>query len=127
MAKKRIEVEDIDKQKFEALVKLGLSNQELVEFFMTNGGQLWSWVKRTYNTRSPLVVIKKIRIEGKIEFMMKQRKLAEKNQTVSIWIGKNYYDQTDESESDKSTDYEDLNPLVALLKDDEENGNDSND
>lgn len=108
----------IDKDKFEYLVKLGLSNEEIVDFFMTNSAKMWSWIKKTYNTKRPLVILKKMRTEGKIDFLVKQRKLAEKNPAVSIWLGKNYYSQTDEKVQDNANDYEDLNPLSELLKDD---------
>ena len=120
MAKKRVTTDLIDKQKFESLVRLGLSHEELIQFFMVNSGQLWQWIKLTYNTRTPLVLLKKIRVEGKVDFLLKQRKLAEKNPSMSIWFGKNYYDQKDELQENESADYEDLNPLVELLKDDSE-------
>ena len=85
---------------------------------MTNSAKMWSWIKKTYNTKRPLVILKKMRTEGKIDFLVKQRKLAEKNPAVSIWLGKNYYSQTDEKVQDNANDYEDLNPLSELLKDD---------
>ena len=126
MSKKKVTPELIDKQKFESIVRLGLSTEELIEFFMVNSGQLWQWIKVTYDTRSPLVLLKKMRVEGKIDFLAKQRKLAEKNPAMSIWFGKNYYEQSDEKESNTEADYEDLNPLINLLKDDDNDGN-SND
>lgn len=125
MAKKKVTPELIDKQKFEAVVHLGLTNEELIEFFMVNSAQLWHWIKLVYQTSRPLCVLKKMRVEGKIEFMAKQRKLAEKNPTISIWLGKNYYGQVDEKEAAGGPDFEDLNPLVRLLKDDDDG--DSND
>lgn len=127
MAKTKTTPETIDKAKFELLVKLGLTSEELIEYFMVNSSQLWSWIKQVYNVRKPLVLLKKMRVEGKIDFMAKQRKLAERNPAVSIWIGKNYYDQNAEKEesSGGANDYEDLNPLYNLLKDDDdENSND---
>ena len=125
MAKTKVTPELIDKQKFEAIVRLGLTNEELIEFFMINSAQLWHWIKLVYHTTRPLLVLKKMRVEGKIDFMAKQRKLAEKNPTISIWLGKNYYGQVDEKESDNGPDFEDLNPLANLLKDDDDgNGND---
>lgn len=117
MAKKKVTADLIEKTKFESVVRLGLTHEELIEFFMINSGQLWQWIKLVYNTKSPLVMLKKIRMEGKVEFLSKQRRLAEKNPSMSIWFGKNYYDQRDEIESSQSVDYEDLNPLVELLKD----------
>lgn len=123
MAKTKTTPETIDKAKFELLVKLGLTSEELIEYFMVNSSQLWSWIKQVYNVRKPLVLLKKMRVEGKIDFMAKQRKLAERNPAVSIWIGKNYYDQNvdREEEGSGSGDYEDLNPLAEMLKDDNDN------
>lgn len=123
MAKTKTTPETIDKAKFELLVKLGLTSEELIEYFMVNSSQLWSWIKQVYNVRKPLVLLKKMRVEGKIDFMAKQRKLAERNPAVSIWIGKNYYDQNAEKEevSGGANDYEDLNPLAEMLKDDDDN------
>lgn len=123
MAKTKTTPETIDKAKFELLVKLGLTSEELIEYFMVNSSQLWSWIKQVYNVRKPLVLLKKMRVEGKIDFMAKQRKLAERNPAVSIWIGKNYYDQNAEKDevNGGGNDYEDLNPLAELLKDDNDN------
>lgn len=118
MAKTKIEVSLIDKQKFEQLVRLGMNDLEIMNLFMVNSYQLYAWVKRAYDTKHPMVLIKKLRAEGKAEFLIKQRKLAEKNAAMSIWFGKNFYDQTDSKEIDTSADYEDLNPLTELLKDD---------
>ena len=126
MAKHKVTPNTIDKQKFEALVRLGLTTEELIEFFMVNSGMLWSWIKQVYNTRTPLVLLKKMRVEGKVEFLTKQRKLAEKNPAMSIWFGKNYYDQSDEREEQNVADFEDLNPLIKLLKEDDDDAN-SND
>ena len=36
MAKKKVTPETIDKAKFESLVHLGLSTEELIQFFMVN-------------------------------------------------------------------------------------------
>ena len=101
MAKTKITVESINKQEFEKLVRLGLSNEELIEFFMINSSQLWSWIKQAYETRKPLVILKKIRVQGKIDFLNSQRLLAMKDHVVSIWVGKNYYNQTDQKEEEK--------------------------
>ena len=126
MAKHKVTPTTIDKQKFEALVRLGLTTEELIEFFMVNSGMLWSWIKMVYQTRTPLVLLKKMRVEGKVEFLTKQRKLAEKNPAMSIWFGKNYYDQSDEREEQNVTDFEDLNPLIKLLKEDDDDANSNN-
>ena len=126
MSKKRVTPELIDKQKFESLVRLGLSNEELYTFFMCSGGALMQWIKVSYSTKQPWCLLKKMRVEGKIDFLLKQRKLAEKNPAMAIWFGKNYYEQSDEKVEETATDYEDLNPLITLLKEDDDNANDNN-
>ena len=126
MAKTKTTPELIDKAKFESLVHLGLTTEELIEFFMINSSQLWSWIKQVYKVRKPMVLLKKLRVEGKIDFLAKQRKLAERNPAMAIWFGKNYFDQTDGKEEAEQADYEDLNPLVKLLKEDEEDANSNN-
>lgn len=120
MSKVKVTLDTIDKKQFESLVAIGLTNEELVQFFMINEFIMWNWIKKAYHTKSPLVVLKKIRVQSKADFLLKQRKLAEKNPTISIWLGKNYYDQTDEKEDARTLDdFEDLNPLAELLKDNE--------
>ena len=128
MAKKKITIDSIDKTKFEGVVHLGLSTEEICDFFTINTSQLWSWIKQAYDTRSPMVTLKKIRVEGKIEFLSSQRRLAQKNPAMAIWFGKNYYDQTDGKEEAEFHDFEDLSPLVELLKEEDENqdGNSNN-
>ena len=126
MAKKKVTADLIDKAKFESLVHLGLSTEELYTFFMVSSGALMQWIKIVYATKSPLVLLKKMRVEGKVDFLVKQRKLAERNPAMAIWFGKNYYDQTDSKEEAEANDYEDLNPLVELLKEDDDNGNSNN-
>ena len=125
MAKKKVTPDLIDKAEFEKIVFLGIDYNEIMDYFMVNSAQFWAWVRKAYDTKSPLVVIKKLRVQGKIDFMAKQRKLAEKNPAATIWFGKNYYNQTDEKFEETGNDYEDLNPLIQLLKDDEDgNSND---
>lgn len=126
MAKKKVTPELIDKAKFESLVHLGLTTEELYTFFMVSNGALMQWIKLVYETRSPLVLLKKMRVEGKVDFLVKQRKLAERNPSMSIWFGKNYYDQKDSKEEAEAHDFEDLNPLVELLKEDDEDANSNN-
>lgn len=126
MAKKKVTEELIDKAKFESLVHLGLTTEELYTFFMVSNGALMQWIKLVYKTRSPLVLLKKMRVEGKVDFLVKQRKLAERNPSMSIWFGKNYYDQKDSKEEAEAHDFEDLNPLVELLKEDDEDANSNN-
>lgn len=106
----------IDKGKFEAMVRMQMTDEELEQFFGITSGQLYKWVKKTYHVKSPLTQIKKLRMEGKVAFLSRQFTLAKTNPTIAIWIGKNYFGQTDEAESGNKDEIEDLTPLADLLK-----------
>lgn len=126
MARVKVTADLIDKNKFESIVHLGLADQKICDFFMVSMGALMQWIKKAYNTKSPYLVLKKIRVEGEMDFLAKQRKLGERNAAMSIWFGKNYFDQTDGKEEAEFHDFEDLSPLVELLKEDTEDGNSNN-
>lgn len=105
----------IDKNKFEICVQGGLSDQEICDFFMVKMQSLLGWIKVVYRTNHPLMYIKKLRATAKLQFNLEQRKLAKNNTTLSIWVGKNQFGQTDGTEKTESADVEDLSPLVKLL------------
>lgn len=105
----------IDKEKFEKCVQGGLNDQEICDFFMVKIQSLCGWIKVVYKTNHPLLYIKKLRATAKLEFNLEQRKVAKRNPTLSIWVGKNQFGQTDGSAKTESADIEDLSPLVKLL------------
>ena len=105
----------IDKNKFEICVQGGLSDQEICDFFMVKMQSLLGWIKVVYKTNHPLMYIKKLRATAKLQFNLEQRKVAKNNPTLSIWVGKNQFGQTDGTEKSESADIEDLSPLVKLL------------
>lgn len=116
----------IDKAKFESMVRMQLTDEELYQFFGVSSGQLYKWVKATYKVKSPLTQIKKLRMEGKVAFLAQQFNLAKNNAAIAIWIGKNYFGQTDETESGNKAEIEDLTPLADLIRMEKKDGN-SND
>ena len=133
---KRIKVTEdlINKDKFEAALKVGMNDEGILNLFCINLAALYKWVKMVYKTHHPVVQIKKIRAEGELAFRANQFKLAQKNPALSIWIDKTWYGRKDESEDDiPMNDTEDLNPLLELLREDpadqkkEEPNVDSND
>ena len=117
----------IDIKQFEQMVKMQMTDEELEQFFGVTSGQLYKWVKKVYKVKSPLTQIKKLRMQGKRLFLSMQWKLAEKNPTVAIWLGKNYFGQTDESESGNKAEIEDLTPLAELLSMGDSKDGNSND
>ena len=89
MAKTKIEVSLIDKQKFEQLVRLGMNDSEIMNLFMVNSYQLYAWVKRAYDTKHPMVAIKKLRAEGKSRFDLGREKFLEETWkwTNFVYVG----------------------------------------
>lgn len=118
MGRVKVTADIINKQKFEKALKAGMSDEQIINLFAINSGILYKWVKLVYETKHPLVVIKKIRAEGELAFRVSQLQLAKKNPAVSIWVDKTFYGSNDVSESDNTNvnDIEDLNPLLELLK-----------
>ena len=117
----------IDKQKFEAMVRMQMTDEELYQFFGVSSGTLYKWVKKTYHVKSPLTQIKKLRVEGKVAFLSQQFNLSKTNTAIAIWLGKNYFGQTDETESGNKAEIEDLTPLAELLKMGDKKDGESND
>ena len=88
----------IDKKQFENLCGLQCTLLEICDFFDVEDDTLNSWCKRTYGTTfSEVFKIK--RGKGQISLRRTQWKLAEKNPTMAIWLGKQYLGQTDKVET----------------------------
>lgn len=87
----------IDKKQFENLCGLQCTLLEICDFFDVEDDTLNSWCKRIYGTTfSEVFKIK--RGKGQISLRRTQWKLAEKNPTMAIFLGKQYLGQTDKVE-----------------------------
>lgn len=95
---------EIDKQQFENLCGLQCTHEEICSWFGVSDRTLDAWCKRTYRAGFS-EVFKQKRGRGKISLRRHQMKLAEKNATMAIWLGKQYLGQTDRPE--ESVDMED--------------------
>lgn len=88
----------IDKKQFENLCGLQCTLLEICDFFDVEDDTLNSWCKRIYGTTfSEVFKIK--RGKGQISLRRTQWKLAEKNPTMAIFLGKQYLGQTDKVET----------------------------
>lgn len=116
MANVKLSTKGIDKDKFELAIKVGMTNQQIIELFAINNGTLMRFIKETYHVKKPLVALKKLRAEGELAFRASQFQLAKKDKTISIWIDKTVYGRTDEITQDTAGTIEDLTPLSELLK-----------
>ena len=94
---------EIDQKQFENLCGLQCTLEEICGWFDVTDKPLDSWCKRTYNA-SFSEVFKQKRGNGKISLRRMQWRLAEKNATMAIWLGKQYLDQRDIVEQNITSD-----------------------
>ena len=87
----------IDKRQFENLCGLQCTLLEICDFFDVEDDTLNSWCKKTYGTTFS-EVFKLKRGKGQISLRRMQWKLAEKNPTMAIFLGKQYLGQKDKIE-----------------------------
>ena len=87
----------IDKKQFENLCGLQCTINEVCDFFDVEDDTLNSWCKKTYGTTFS-EVFKLKRGKGQISLRRMQWKLAEKNPTMAIFLGKQYLGQKDKIE-----------------------------
>lgn len=84
----------IDKKQFENLCGLQCTLLEICDFFDVEDDTLNSWCKKTYGTTFS-EVFKLKRGKGQISLRRTQWKLAEKNASMAIFLGKQYLGQKD--------------------------------
>lgn len=103
---------EIKKEQFESLCNLQCTLEEIAGFFKCCPDTIENWCKRTYKEGFS-DTYKKYSQGGKISLRRYQYKLAEKNASMAIWLGKQWLGQTDKIEA--TTSFEDLTPLAEKL------------
>lgn len=88
----------IDVKQFENLCGLQCTKEEIAAFFNCSEDTIDRFCKREYG-ESFAVVFHRKRGMGKISLRRKQWKLADKNASMAIWLGKQFLDQTDKIEA----------------------------
>lgn len=88
---------EIDQKTFEKLCALQCTKEEICDFLDVTEKTLNGWCKREYGEGFSLVFSKK-RNKGKVSLRRTQWKLAEKNATMAIFLGKQYLGQSDKQE-----------------------------
>ena len=91
---------NIDKKIFENLCAIQCTEIEICGVFECCEDTLNNWCKENYRNEKgkPMTfseVFAKQRQKGKASLRRSQFKLAEKNATMAIWLGKQYLDQKD--------------------------------
>lgn len=108
----------IDKKIFENLCALQCTLLEMCDAFDVTDKTLNAWCRRTYGkTFSEVFKVK--RGKGQISLRRMQWKLAEKNPSMAIFLGKQYLGQTDTVEQTVQEKVEIINdiPVVCNQKD----------
>ena len=85
---------EIDQKQFENLCGLQCTLEEICGWFDVCSDTLETWCKRSYNKSFSEVFAQK-RGAGKISLRRSQWRLAEKNATMAIFLGKQFLGQRD--------------------------------
>jgi len=103
---------DIDWNMFEQLCHIQCTLGEMAGFLRVNKDTLSDRAKLHYK-EDYSVVYKRFSEGGKCSLRRSQFKLAQKNASMGIWLGKQYLDQKDhESETDKTAQ---MNPHLDIV------------
>ena len=89
----------IDQNTFEGLCKIQCTKSEVTAIFECDEKTITAWCKETYGMG--FCDIRKEKSQAGLAGLRRgQFKMAEKNATMSIWLGKQYLGQKDKSEVD---------------------------
>lgn len=105
---------EIDKKSFEQLCGIQCTKEEICAWFDITDKTLDAWCKRTYH-KGFSEVFREKRGVGKISLRRMQWRLAERNPSMAIFLGKNFLDQRDQVSVTASMHVED-DPITKALK-----------
>lgn len=91
---------EIDSEQFEKLCALQCTLQEIANWFGCSEDTIENWCKRTYTNEhgEPMGfsdAYKNYSVDGKISLRRFQFKMAERNPSMAIWLGKQWLGQRD--------------------------------
>ena len=104
----------IDKEMFEKLCQMQCTLEEIAGFFDCCDDTINNWCKEVYDDNFS-GVYKKKSMAGKISLRRIQYKLAERNPTMAIWLGKQYLKQRDNIEVEHNAQNGILGDLIGAL------------
>lgn len=112
----------INQGTFESLCAIQCTKEEISAVLQVSEDTLERWCKNTYG-QSFAVIFTEKRQNGKASLRRSQWKLAEKNPTMSIWLGKQYLGQRDNMEVEHNAKNGILDNLLGALNKAKENKN----
>lgn len=112
---------EIDKKQFENLCGLQCTQEEIADFFSVSPDTIDRWCKREYR-QSFAEVFREKRGNGKISLRRMQWRLAERNASMAIFLGKNYLGQRDNVAIDMGVSVQEDDPITKALKEEAQNG-----
>lgn len=107
---------EIDQTQFEKLCGLQCTKKEIAGWFDCSEDTIENWCKKTYDESFSVVFAKK-RTGGLISLRRSQFRLAEKNATMAIWLGRNYLEQTDRDAVEDTTALDKLDEILKEMRD----------
>lgn len=115
MARMGRPAKNIDKEQFEKLCAMLCTLSEIAGWFDCSEDTIERWCKKTYKMTFA-DTFKRKSSKAKISLRRNQLKMAEKNVTMSIWLGKQYLGQKDNPE--ENNEMEDTESYLAEAFDD---------
>ncbi len=85
---------EINQEQFEKLCTIQCTEEEIADFFNCSVDTINNWCKTTYE-QTFSETFKKYASKGKMSLRRMQFKLAEKNASMAIFLGKQYLGQKD--------------------------------
>lgn len=113
---------DIDKETFEKLCGMQCTLEEIAGFFNCSDDTINNWCKKTYGDNFS-GVYKKKNAPGLISLRRTQFKLAEKNASMAIFLGKQYLGQKDVIETDNTHEINKVEELLSRIEKEAKNDN----
>ena len=106
---------EFDRELFENLCGIMCTEAEICGIFHTTDKTLNNWLKRTYNMDFS-EAFKMYSARGKMNLRRYQFKLAQKNASMAIFLGKNYLGQKDSLEYEDTAALTKLDAILAGIK-----------
>lgn len=107
--------DNINRSLFENLCSIQCTKEEICAVLEVSEKTLNSWCNNVYGQNFSLVFHNK-REFGKSSLRRKQWKLAEKNSTMAIWLGKQYLGQRDNFEEVNNEEIDKAKEIIVSIR-----------